>query len=68
MTGLPNRARFLERVARAIESGRADRDVQFAVLFIDLDGFKPINDRLGHKAGDMVLRQMAKQFHACMRK
>ncbi len=68
LTGLPNRARFLERVARAIESGRADRDDQFAVLFIDLDGFKPINDRLGHKAGDMVLRQMAKQFHACMRK
>jgi len=68
LTGLPNRAQFLERVARAIQSSRADRDTQFAILFIDLDGFKPINDRLGHKAGDIVLRHTAKRFQACMRK
>lgn len=68
LTGLPNRAQFLERVGRSIHCCRADRTFQFAVLFIDLDGFKPINDRLGHKAGDAVLRQTAKRLQACLRK
>jgi diguanylate cyclase (GGDEF)-like protein len=68
LTGLPNRAQFLEQVVRAIQCSRANGDVQFAILFIDLDGFKPINDRLGHKAGDAVLRHTAKRFQACMRK
>jgi diguanylate cyclase (GGDEF)-like protein len=68
LTGLPNRAQFIERVWRSIECARNNREFQFAIIFIDLDGFKPINDGLGHKAGDAVLIKTAKRLQACLRK
>ncbi|HKY72569.1 MAG TPA: GGDEF domain-containing protein [Nitrospira sp.] len=68
LTGLPNRAQFLERVTRSIQCCRQNGDFHFAVLFIDLDGFKPINDKFGHKAGDVVLRQTARRLQTCLRK
>ncbi len=66
MTGLPNRAMFGQLLERAIASSlRYGR--RCAVLFIDLDRFKIINDSLGHEAGDTLLREMAVRFRACLR-
>ena len=66
LTGLANRALFFDRVEHALlQSARADG--QAAILFIDLDDFKPINDRLGHAAGDAVLQEVARRLGACMR-
>lgn len=68
LTGLPNRAQFIARVWRAIECARNNDDFLFAILFVDLDGFKPVNDGLGHKAGDAVLIETARRLQACLRK
>jgi diguanylate cyclase (GGDEF)-like protein/PAS domain S-box-containing protein len=67
MTGLPNRATFGELLNHAIEAARR-RDGQCAVLFIDLDRFKVINDSLGHEAGDQLLKEMSARLSRCMRK
>ncbi len=66
LTGLPNRALFSDRVQR--ELGYAKRhDGRFAMIFLDLDKFKPINDNYGHAVGDRLLQQVAKRLQGALR-
>lgn len=66
LTGLPNRAMFQDRLAHALtKAHRANREI--ALLFVDLDRFKPINDSLGHHIGDRILRGIAKRLMRCVR-
>ncbi|MFZ1918766.1 MAG: EAL domain-containing protein [Terriglobales bacterium] len=68
LTDLPNRALFLDRLGRAIAVARRHADFKFAVLFIDIDGFKVFNDSLGHATGDALLIQIAQRLSACLRR
>ncbi|MFJ9538647.1 EAL domain-containing protein [Streptomyces sp. NPDC101225] len=67
LTDLPNRALFTRRVQQAL-SGRRTSDRGTAVLFIDLDGFKAVNDTIGHQAGDELLVQAARRLEDAVRK
>ncbi|MDQ3773640.1 MAG: sensor domain-containing diguanylate cyclase [Pseudomonadota bacterium] len=66
LTGLANRALFLDEAARAASRCNRTR-TGMAVLYVDLDGFKHINDELGHDAGDAVLREAAQRIASCIR-
>src|SRR6202171_319832 len=67
LTGLPNRLLFIDRVGRLIKHKKRRKDHLFAVLFMDLDGFKMINDSMGHLIGDQLLLGVANRLEKCLR-
>ncbi|MEN9629510.1 MAG: hypothetical protein RJA10_2737, partial [Pseudomonadota bacterium] len=67
LTRMPNRSAVLERVQHAIDHRRRHPEYGFAVLFLDVDRFKQVNDTLGHSAGDELLRQVAGRLHEALR-
>src|ERR1700738_4113781 len=67
LTGLPNRLLFSDRVCRLVKHTKRHKDHLFAVLFMDLDGFKMINDSMGHLIGDQLLLGVAHRLEKCLR-
>ncbi|MGL5806826.1 MAG: putative bifunctional diguanylate cyclase/phosphodiesterase [Xenococcaceae cyanobacterium] len=67
LTGLPNRTLFMERLEKALQMSKRYEDYLFAILFIDLDRFKVINDSLGHHIGDRLLIEFASRLKAITR-
>jgi len=67
LTNLPNRALFMDRLHHVMERARRHGSDRYAVLFLDLDRFKAVNDTLGHDAGDRLLKETATRLAACLR-
>lgn len=67
LTNLPNRQLLLDRLGSSIERTKRSSQYSFAILFVDLDNFKVVNDSLGHDAGDRLLVEVAKRLTACLR-
>lgn len=66
LTGLPNRRMFFDRLKEEIKKSERKKDM-FAMMFIDLDGFKEVNDQFGHQAGDDLLKAVTQRVSQCMR-
>lgn len=67
LTGLGNRVLFMDRLQHAMQRAKRHKDYMYAVLFLDLDRFKVVNDSMGHNAGDQLLIKSATRLAACLR-
>jgi diguanylate cyclase (GGDEF)-like protein/PAS domain S-box-containing protein len=67
LTGLPNRALMERRLGRLMEKRQKNNKFNYAMLYVDIDGFKEINDSLGHQMGDLLLIQISRRLESCLR-
>jgi PAS domain S-box-containing protein len=68
LTDLPNRGHFMDRLQRTFDYSKQTQDFIYAVLFIDVDNFKRLNDTVGHLAGDQVIKEVGQRLVTCLRR